>query len=138
MKKVFEPVTESSKDVSEDVTKTMMETSTENNKPLENFNNKLLEILHDRGIVASYLLSPSSKITHPEHTSQFKLVKDPQSNRVNDLLINKIIPITLYNNSLRFRDSDKKFELEYLSKMITNRNYNVDNVDLANLMKINV
>ena len=36
MKKVFEPVTKSIKDVSEEVTKTMMENSIINNKALEN------------------------------------------------------------------------------------------------------
>ena len=47
------------------------------------------------------------------------------------MLRNKTIPVTLYNNLLTFRDTDKKFELQgYPSKMITNKNYNVD---LANL-----
>ena len=64
MRKVFEPVTKSNKDVSEEVTKTITETSKNNNKPLENFNNKLLEIMIDRGILASYLMSPLSKITN--------------------------------------------------------------------------
>ena len=50
MKKVFEPVTKTIKDVSEDVTKTMMITSKENNQALENLNNKLREIMNDRGI----------------------------------------------------------------------------------------
>ena len=54
MKKVFELVTKSIKDVSEEVTKTITETSTNNNKALENLNNKVLEILNDRGIIASF------------------------------------------------------------------------------------
>ena len=94
-------------------------------------NNKLPEIMNDRGIIASYLLSPLSKITTPENTSQFKLVKDSTSNRVNHLLIHNTIPITLHDNLLTFRDTNKLFELkEDLLKMITNKNYNVD---LANL-----
>ena len=32
-------------------------------------------------------MSPLSKMINPENTSQFKLVKDSTSNRVNDLLI---------------------------------------------------
>ena len=40
-------------------------------------------------------MSSSSKITNPECTSQFKLIKDPDSKRANDLLINKTIPVTL-------------------------------------------
>ena len=83
--------------------------------------------MNDRGILASYLMSPLSKITNPENSSQFKLVKDSSSNRVNDLKINKTIPITLYNNMLTFRDTGKEFELtgDFL-KMITNKNFNVD------------
>ena len=56
VKKVFEPVTKSNKDASEVVTKTITETSIINNQALENLN-KLLEIINDRGIIASYLLS---------------------------------------------------------------------------------
>ena len=70
----------------------MTETSDKNNKALENLNDKLSNILNDRSILASYLLSII--ITNREHTTQFKLVKDPNSNRVNDLLINKTIPFT--------------------------------------------
>ena len=65
MNKIFEPITESIKSVFEEVTKTKTETSNDNNKALENLNNKLLEIMSDRGIVASYLMSPLSEITYP-------------------------------------------------------------------------
>ena len=127
MKKVFEPVTKSLEKTSQDITKTITETSIKNNQAKENLNNKLLEIMNDRGILATYLMSPLSKITNPENTSQFKLVKDSNSNRVNDLKINKTVPITLYNNMLTFRDTGKEFELKgNLLKMITNKNYNVD------------
>ena len=132
MKKVFEPVTKSLENTSQDITKTITETSIKNNQAIENLNNKLLEIMNDRGILATYLLSPLSKITNPENSSQFKLVKDPNSNRVNGLLIKNTIPITLYNNLLTFRDTGKEFELkEDLLKMITNNNYNVDHASLA-------
>ena len=60
MKKAFEPSSKTIKDVSEDVTKTMMITSKENNLALENLNNKLSEILNDRSILPSYLMSPLS------------------------------------------------------------------------------
>ena len=137
MKKVFEPLTDTIKDTSRDKTKTITESAIEDNKALDNLNNKLLEVMNDRGIIASYLLSPSSKITNPENASQFKLEKVCSSNRVNDLLIYHTIPVTLYDN-LKFRDTGKIFELKGdLLKMITNENYNVD---LANLSdkKINV
>ena len=127
MKKVFELVTKSLENTSQDVTKTITEFSIKNNRAIEKLNNKFLEIMNDRGILATYLTSPLSKITYPENASQFKLVKDSNSNRVNDLKINKTLPITLYNNMLTFRDTGKEFELKGdLLKMITNRTYNVD------------
>ena len=132
LKKVFEPVTKSLEKTSQDITKTITESSIKNNQAIENLNNKLLEIINDRGILASYLMSPLSKITNPENSTQFKLVKDSTSNRVNDLKINNSIPITLDNNLLTFRDTNKQFELKGdLLKMITSKNYNVDLASLS-------
>ena len=132
MKKVFELFTKSLENTSQYITKAITETSLENNQAIENLNNKLLEIMNDRGILATYLMSPLSKITNPENTSQFKLVRDHNSNRVNDLLMKNKIPITLYNNILTFRDIGKEFELKgNLLKMITNKNYNVDHASLS-------
>ena len=132
MKKVFEPVTKSLENTSENLIKAITESSVKNNQALENLNEKILEIMIDRGILASYLLSPLSKITNPENTTQFKLEKDPSSNRVNDLKIHNSIPITLHNNLLTFRDSGKVFELKgELLKMITNKNYNVNHASLS-------
>ena len=88
--------------------------------------------MNDRGIIATYLMSPLSKITNPENSSQFNLVKDHNSNSVNDLLIKNTILITLYNNLLTFRDTRKEFELKGdLLKMITNKNSFVDLASLA-------
>ena len=127
IKKVFEPVTKSLENTSENLTTATTETSIKNNLAIENINNNLLEIMNDRGILATYLMSPLSRITNPENSSQFKLVKDPSSNRVNDLKINKTIPITLYGNMLTFRETNKQFELKGdLLEMITNSKFNVD------------
>ena len=127
MKKVFEPVTKSLENTSQDITKTITETSLKNNQAIENLNHKLLEIMNDRGIISSYLLSPLSKIFNPKNTTQFKLINDSTSDRVNDLKINNSIPITLYSNILTFRDTGKEFELKgNLLIMITIKNYNVD------------
>ena len=105
----------------------MTETSKDNNKALLNLNDLLLELRNDRYIIASFLLSPLSKITYPEHTSQLKLTNDPDLIRVENLLINKTIPVNLKNNLLTCSDTDKKFELEgNFLKMITNVNFNVD------------
>ena len=132
MKKVFEPVTKSLENTSRDITKTITESSSKNNQAIENLNNQLLEIMNDRGILASYLMSPLSKITNPENSSQFKLVKYPSSNRVNDLKIHNSIPITLYGNILTFCDTGKEFELRGdLLEMITNSKYNVNLASLA-------
>ena len=132
MKKVFKPVTKSLQNTSENLTKAITETSLKNNQAIENINNNLLEIMNDRGILATYLMSPLSRITNPENASQFKLIKDPRSNRVNDLKINKTIPITLYGNMLTFRDTNKQFELKGdLLEMITNSKFNVDLATLS-------
>ena len=100
MKKIFEAMTDAIKNTSENKTKTITESSIKNNRAIEKLNNKLSEKMNDRGILLSYLMSPLSKITNPKNTSQFKLVKDSTSNRVNDLLIHISIPIILYNNLL--------------------------------------
>ena len=127
MKKVFESVTKSLENTSQDITKTKTEVSIKNNQAIVNINKKLLEIMTDRGILAAHLISPSSKTTNPENASQFKLVKDSNSNRFNNLKTNKTIPITLHDNLLTFRDIGEEFELKGdLLKKITNKNYNVD------------
>ena len=73
------------------------------------------------------MLSPLAKITNPENSTQFKLLKDSTSNRINDLLIRKSIPVTSQDNLLTFHDTGKVFELKGdLLKMITNKYYNVD------------
>ena len=132
MKKVFEPVTKSLENTSEKLTKATTETSIKNNLAIENINNNLLEIMNDRGILANYLMPPLSRITNPDNTSQFRLVKDHSSNRVNDLKINKTIPITLYGNMLTFRDTNKQFVLKGdLLEIIANSKFNVDLASLS-------
>ena len=74
-----------------------MITSKEKNLALESLNEKLLEIMDDRGTIASYLISLFSKTTSPKNTTQFKLVKHSNSNRGNDLLIHNTTPVTLYD-----------------------------------------
>ena len=64
MKKVFGPVTKSLETTSENFTKAITESSKENNLASE--------IMNDRGILASYLMTPLSKITIPENSTQFR------------------------------------------------------------------
>ena len=125
-------LTKSLDKTSENITKTLTETSIKSNQAIENLNNKLLEIKNDRGILASHLMFPLSKITNSENSSQFKLVKDSNSKRDKDLKINKSIPITLYNDMLTFRDTNREFDLKGdLLEMITNKNYNEDPAKLS-------
>ena len=132
MTKVFEPLTDTLKKTSENITKSITENSINNNKAMSDLNEKILELMNDRDIIASYLMFPLSKITNPENSTQFKLVDDSTSNRVNDLKINNSKPITLNNNLLTFRDTNKQFELKGdLLKMITNKNYNIDLASLS-------
>ena len=126
MKKVFEPVAKSLYKTSQDITKLITEASFESNKAIENLNNTLFEVMDDRGKIASYWLSPLAKNTNPENSTQFKLVKDFTSNRVDDLLIHNSIRVTLHDNFF-FRETNKQFELKGdLLKKITNKNYNID------------
>ena len=79
-------MTDKVNDVSGNITKTLTQ---ENNKAVATLKDKLSEMMNDSGIMTSLSLSPLHKITHQEHTSQFKLKKDPDSNRINDLSIRK-------------------------------------------------
>ena len=127
--KVFEPVSDTFLNTSENSVKTMMLTSKENNKALENLNNRLLEKMCDT--IASCLISPLCKITKSGKTSQFELQKDSYSKRVNDLLIHITIPVFLNDNLLTFRDIGKRFELKRdFLEMITVKDYNVDHASL--------
>ena len=86
--------------------------------------------MNNRGILATYLMSLSSKITNPENTSHFILVEISSSKRVNDLLLHNTIPITLYNILFTFRDTGKKIELKGCL-LKTNKKYNVDLASLS-------
>ena len=82
--------------------------------------------MNKRGILATYLIFSLSKITNPENTSHFNIVNDPNSNRVNDLLIHNRIPVTIYNNLLTYRDTNIELEIQGdLLKLMTNKTYNM-------------
>ena len=78
------------------------------------------------------MLSPLSKISNPENTSQLKLVNDSTSIRNNEFKINKTESVTLHDHFLTFRGTNKQLELKgELLKIITSKNYNVDLPSLA-------
>ena len=126
-KKLFKPMTDAIKNTSETITKTLTENSINNNKAIENLNEKILELMNDKGLIAPYLASPLVEVFKFDNKSQFRLRKDPDSTKMNDFLIHGKIPVTLFCNMITFRDSNKTFKLEGdLLKVITNHKFNVD------------
>ena len=57
IKKVFEPITDTIKNTSENLMKTLTESSIKSNQALENINEKGLELMNDKGVTAPYLAS---------------------------------------------------------------------------------
>ena len=125
--KFFKPMTDELKNTSEKITRTLTENSINNNKALENLNEKILELMDDKGLIAPYLVSSLVEVFKKDNKSQFRLRKDPNSTKMNDLLIHGTIPVTIFSNMITFRDSNKSFRLEGdLLKVITNHKFNVD------------
>ena len=127
MTKVFEPLTKTLKKTSDNITKTITENSINNNKAIENLNEKILELMSDKGMIAPYLTTSLVEVFKKDNKSQFRLRKDPNSTKMNDFLIHGNIPVTLFSNMITFRDSNKSFRLEGdLLKLITNYKFNAD------------
>ena len=104
-----------------------METSIKNNKSIENLNEKILELMNDKGMIAPYLASSLVNLFKPENKSQFRLRKDLNSTKLNDFLIHGSVPVTLFSNMITSRDSNKSFRLDGdLSKLITSYKINAD------------
>ena len=127
MKEVFEPMTNAIEKTPENITKSITEVSINNNKTIENLNEKILELMDANGMIASYLALPLVEVFRKDNKSQFRIRKDPNSTKLNDFLIHGTIPITIYSNMLTFRDTKKTFRLENdLLKVKTNHKFNVD------------
>ena len=125
--KFFKPMTDELKNTSEKITRTLTENSINNNKAIENLNEKILELMDEKGMIASYLTSSLVEVFKKDNKSQFRLRKDPDSTKLNDFLIHGKIPVTIFSNMITFRDSNKSFKLEGdLLKVITNHKFNVD------------
>ena len=136
MEKVFEPLTDTLKKTSENISKTITETSIKN-KAIENLNEKFLELLNDKGLIAPYLTSSLVEVFKFDNKSQFRLRKDPNSTKIIDFLIHGNIPVTIFSNMITFRDSNKTFKLEGdLLKIITNHKFNVDHSNQQDRKKI--
>ena len=61
--------------------------------------------MNNKGVIAPYLASFLVNRFKPGNESQYKLIKDHNSIRMNDVLTNTSIPVTLYRNMLTFRDT---------------------------------
>ena len=126
-KKLFKPMTDAIKNTSENITKTLTENSIDNNKAIETLKEKILELMDEKGMIAPYLTSSLVNLFKSENKSQFRLRKDPNSTKMNDFLIHRGIPVTLFSNMITFRDSNKSFKLEGdLLKLITDYKFNAD------------
>ena len=127
LKQTFKPITKSLENTLENITKTDTETSNKNNKAISDLNEKVLELIDEKGLIAPYLASSLVNLFKPENKSQFRLRKDPNSTKMNDFLIHGNIPITLFSKRITFRDSNKSFRLEGdLLKLITSYKFNAD------------
>ena len=105
----------------------MTKTSKEGNEAISDLNEKFLEIMKGRGRIASYLVSPLLHLVKPEETTEIILVKDPNSNRVDGLLIYKTTPVALFDNLSIFRGTNKKFRLKRnLLEKLTKYNFLLD------------
>ena len=129
MTKVFEPLTDTLKKTSENITKTITESSINNNKAIENLNEKVLESMDDKGLIDSSLI----EVIKSDNKGQFRLTKDPNSTKTNDFLINEKVPVTIFSNMLTFRNTKKVFKIEGdLYKVITDYKFNVDHSNKQN------
>ena len=126
MKEIFEPITKSLVNTSENVTKTITENSINNNKTISYLNEKVLELMNDKGLIAPYLAS-SVNLFKPENKSQFRLWKDLNSTKMIYFLIHLNTSVSLYSNMITFKDSNKSFKLDgdHL-KLLTNYKFNAD------------
>ena len=126
-KKLFKPMTDAIKSTSENITKTLTENSINNNKALENLNEKILELTDEKGMIAPYLTTSLVEVFKKDNKSQFRLRKGPNSSKMNDFLIHGNIPVTIFSNMITFRESNKTFRLEGdLLKVMTNYKFNAD------------
>ena len=79
-KNFFKPITDAIKNSSEKITRTLTENSFNNNKAIENSNDKILELMNDKSMITPHLDSSLVNLVIPENKSQFRSKKRPQFN----------------------------------------------------------
>ena len=67
----FKPMTDELKNTSEKITRTLTENSIDNNKAIENLNEKILELMDEKGMIASYIASSLVEVFKKDNRSQF-------------------------------------------------------------------
>ena len=78
-------------------------------------------------MIAPCLASSFVNLFETENKSQSRLIKDLNSTKLNDFLINTSVPVTLYSNMLTFRDTNRSFKLDGgLLETMTNYDFKVD------------
>ena len=75
MKKLYEPLTDTIENTSEDIAETITEISIKNNKAISDINEKVLELMNEKGLIAPYLASSLVNLFKPENKSQLRLKK---------------------------------------------------------------
>ena len=81
-------MTDAINDISQNLTIIITENFINNNKAKENLNERILELMDNKGLIAPYSASTLVNLNKPENKSQFRLKKDLISNKMNDFLIN--------------------------------------------------
>ena len=72
VEKLYKPVTDTIKYTSENLTEAITESSINNNKAIENLNERVLELMNDKGLIAPFLASSLANLFKPENKSQFR------------------------------------------------------------------
>ena len=81
--------------------------------------------MNDKGRIAPYLASSLVMLFKPEK-SLFRVIKDLNSTKMNEVLINGGIPVTLFSSMLTFTASNKSFKFDGdLLETMKNFDFNV-------------
>jgi len=70
--KLFEPMIDTIKNTSENITKTITETSIKNNEAISDLNEKVLELMSEKGLIAPYLASSLVNLFKPGNKINLK------------------------------------------------------------------